>query len=45
MDILSYLLGLLKGRKESNNVTIDSDTYIFTDAAMDGNVVVEEVVV
>lgn len=43
MDILSYLIGLLKGRKEAKNVVIESDTYLFTDADLDGNVVVTEV--
>ncbi len=31
MDILSYIMGLLKGRKESRNVTLDGDFYAIHD--------------
>ena len=43
MDIISYVMGKLKGLKEgSQNVTIESETYEFIDTNSDGNVVIQE---
>lgn len=48
LDILSYLLGIMKGKKigiaeGSKHVIIDGDGYIFTDSNNDGNIVITEV--
>ena len=41
MDIISYIIGLLKGRKEgSSNVVLEGDSYTFTDSQSDGNIVI-----
>ena len=43
MDIFSYIIGLLKGRKEATgNVVLESTAYTFTDPDNDGNIVVVE---
>ena len=43
MDILSYIIGLLKGREQGKGeVVLDGDGYTFTDANHDGHIVIEE---
>lgn len=39
-DITSYILGIKDGAK---NVTIESDSYSFTDPESDGNIIIAEV--
>ena len=39
MNIFWYLIGLLKGKR---HVVLDGDSYTFTDANTDGNIVIEE---
>lgn len=48
LDIFSYLIGLLKGKKigiaeGSKHVIIEGDGYVFTDSNNDGNIVITEV--
>ena len=44
MDILSYIIGLLKGRKQGKGeVTLDGDSYTFSDPQHDGNITITEV--
>lgn len=44
MDILSYIIGLLKGRKQGKGeVVLDGDDYTFSDPQADGNIVITEV--
>lgn len=40
MDLLSYILGRLKGQRESQSVEIESDSYEFSDPNSDGNIVI-----
>ena len=43
MDMISFLMGLIKGRKQGEGeVILDSDSYTFTDTNTDGNIVIEE---
>ena len=43
MDFISYIIGLIKGRKEgTQNVVLEGDSYTFTDPNNDGNVVMEK---
>lgn len=44
IDIISYVMGLIKGRKQgTKNVVLDGDGYTYTDSQNDGNVVITEV--
>lgn len=43
MDFISYIIGLIKGRKEgTQDVVLEGDSYTFTDPNSDGNVVMEK---
>ena len=43
MDIISYLMGLITGKKEGAKVLVfEGDGYTFTDPDDDGNLVIEE---
>lgn len=43
MDIVSYVIGLSKGKKEgASEVIIEGTDYTFTDENNDGNIVIEE---
>ena len=37
IDIISYLIGLLKGKR---SVELEGGDYVFTDANSDGNIVI-----
>ena len=40
-DVISYILGLVKGKEEgTGNVVLEGDDYTFTDAQSDGNIVI-----
>ena len=44
MDILSYIIGLLKGRTQGKGeVELDGDNYSFSDPQNTGDIVIEEV--
>ena len=44
MDILSYIIGLIKGRKQGKSeVVLDADGYTFSDPNHDGHIVITEV--
>ena len=44
MDILSYIIGLLKGRAQGKSeVELDGDNYSFSDSQNTGDIVIEEV--
>ena len=44
MDILSYIIGLLKGRAQGKGeVELDGDNYSFSDPQNTGDIVIEEV--
>lgn len=44
MDILSYIIGLLKGRTQGKSeVELDGDNYSFSDSQNTGDIVIEEV--
>lgn len=44
MDILSYIIGLLKGRIQGKSeVELDGDNYSFSDSQNTGDIVIEEV--
>lgn len=40
MDIISYLMGLITGRKQGSNVVVLEGGYVFTDPNNDGNIIV-----
>ena len=41
MDILWYLIGLLKGKKQGEgHIVIEGEGYTFTDPNNDGNIVI-----
>ena len=43
VDIISYLMGLIAGKKEGAKVLVfEGDGYTFTDPDDDGNLVIEE---
>lgn len=43
MDILSYIIGLLKGREQGKSeVVLEGDGYTFSDPQHDGHIVIEE---
>lgn len=43
MDIISYILGLIKGKKDGEkHVVIEGDGYTYTDPNNDGNIVIEK---
>ena len=43
MDIISYLMGLITGKKEGEKVLVfEGDGYTFSDPNDDGNLVIEE---
>lgn len=43
MDIISYIIGLSKGKEAGQSeVIIEGNDYTFTDANNDGNIVIEE---
>lgn len=39
-DIISYLIGLLKGASSASNVILEGGDYEFSDPNHDGNIVV-----
>lgn len=41
-DLIAFLVGLAKG-KTYGNITLEGDTYEFTDSNNDGNIVITEV--
>lgn len=44
VDIASYFLGLITGRKQGAiNVTLEGDGYEYTDSNTDGHIVITEV--
>lgn len=44
MDVLSYIIGLVKGKeKGKSTVELSGDKYKFTDANNDGHIVITEV--
>ena len=43
VDIISYLMGLITGKKEGEKVLVfEGDGYTFSDPNDDGNLVIEE---
>ncbi len=43
MDIISYIIGLSKGKKAGQGeVIIEGTDYTFTDVNNDGNIIIEE---
>ena len=43
MNILSYVIGWLRGKKEgTKHVELEGDGYTFSDTLSNGNIVIEE---
>jgi hypothetical protein len=43
MDVLSYIIGLMKGKeKGKSNVEIEGTGYTYTDSNNDGNIEIKE---
>lgn len=44
MDMLSYIIGLIKGKKQGKSeIDLEGDNYSFSDSQNNGNIVIEEV--